>query len=119
MGNYWGPFLGDFFIPLNCLRRELCRGGFPAAQGVRHGGDEPALRDEAQPRDRHGVPEEGAGHGEDGRVLPAQDGDEGARAQEGRGVGREAGNSIEICWLEFWLEKPHTFLLEIPYTKKS
>ena len=26
-------------------------------------------------------------------------------------------NSIEKCWLEFWLEKSLEFLLDIPYTK--
>ena len=28
-------------------------------------------------------------------------------------------DSIENFWLEFWLEKPLEFLLEIPYTKKK
>ena len=37
----------------------------------------------------------------------------------GRHASRLQGpNSIEKNWLEFWLEKPLEFRLEIPYTKK-
>ena len=33
-------------------------------------------------------------------------------------IGLLGPNSIEKCWLEFWLEKPLEFWLQIPCTKK-
>ena len=44
-------------------------------------------------------------------VVPDDEGALGRRPRLGP-------NSIEIFWLEFWLEKPLEFWLEISYTKK-
>ena len=67
-----------------------------------------AARDEGEPRADHGL------RGEP-RVEVGEDRLEGVLAGD-RVLGP---NSIEKCWLEFRLEKPLEFWLEIPYTKKK
>ena len=41
------------------------------------------------------------------------------RAKKADAEGNLGPDSIENCWLEFWLEKPREFLLDIHYTKKG
>ena len=64
----------------------------------------------------------GGVEGADGEEVLPVDGERAAdHGGRGEGRGRRLGgpNSIEHCWLEFWLEKTLEFWLEIPYTKKE